>query len=82
MEDACHGHHQVGIIFGFGVGLFEEMRVEELVVETDNGSNVVVIRAVVHCGAHVGKWPNELRVAREDSSLKPPYGGPQMDGRR
>jgi hypothetical protein len=81
MEDACHNHHQVGIIVVFGVELIKEMRIEELVVEVDNGGNVVV-RAAVHRGAHVGKWPNRLRSTREDSSLKPPNGGPQMDGRR
>jgi hypothetical protein len=31
------------------------MRVEEIVVEVDNGCNVVVVRADVHRGAHVGK---------------------------
>jgi hypothetical protein len=30
------------------------MRVAELVVEVDNGGNVVVVRAAVHRGAHVG----------------------------
>jgi hypothetical protein len=48
------------------------MRVEELVVEVDNGHNVIVVRAVVHRDAHVDKWPNRLRAARKDSSLEPP----------
>jgi hypothetical protein len=43
MEDACHGHHLVSIIVGLGVRLvFEEIRVEELVVKTGNGRNIVV----------------------------------------
>jgi hypothetical protein len=56
MEDACHGHPQVRIIVGLGVRpVFEEMRVEELIAEAGNGGNV--------------KWPNRLRVGREDNSL-------------
>jgi hypothetical protein len=77
MEDACHGHHQVGIIVGVGVGLVEEVRLEELIVEVDNDRNVVIVRADVPRGAHIGKWPNRLRASMEDNSLKPPYGGRQ-----
>jgi hypothetical protein len=58
-----------------GVRLIKEVRVEELVVEVDNGHNVVLVRDVVPPGAHVGKWPNRLRAGSEDSSLKAPYGG-------
>jgi hypothetical protein len=45
IEDGGHGHHQVGIIVGDGVRLVEEVCVEELIVEIDNGRNVVVVRA-------------------------------------
>jgi hypothetical protein len=48
------------------------MHVEELVVEVDNGRNVVVVQVAVHRDAHVGKWPMRLRAAREDSLLEPP----------
>jgi hypothetical protein len=48
------------------------MRVEELVVEVDNSRNVAVVRATIHWGSHVGKWPNRLDAVREDSSLEPP----------
>jgi hypothetical protein len=40
------------------------VRVEELVVEVDNGRNVILVRAVVPRGAHVGKWPNRLLAGR------------------
>jgi hypothetical protein len=39
------------------------VRVEELIVEVDNGRNVVVVRAAVLRRAHVGKWPNRLCAA-------------------
>jgi hypothetical protein len=51
--------------------------VEELIVEVDNGRNVIIVRAVVLRRAHVGKWPNRLRAAWEDNSLNPPYCGRQ-----
>jgi hypothetical protein len=53
------------------------VRVEELIVEVANGCNVVVVRAAVPRRAHVGKWPNRLRAAWEDSSLNPPCCGRQ-----
>jgi hypothetical protein len=53
------------------------VRVEELVVEVDDGRNVVVVRAAVPQGTHVGKWPNRLRAAWEDNVLSQPYGGRQ-----
>jgi hypothetical protein len=56
------------------------VRVEELVVEVDNGRNVVVVQAVVPRGAHVGKWLNRLRVAWECSCLNPPCCGRQRAG--
>jgi hypothetical protein len=65
-----HSHHQVDIIVGLGVRpVFKEMRVEELVIEVGNGGNVIIIRAVVHRCAPVGKWPNKLRTGRDDRSL-------------
>jgi hypothetical protein len=53
------------------------VHVEEHVVEVHNGRNVVVVRAAVPRGAHVGKWPNRLRAAWEDKSLNPPCCGHQ-----
>jgi hypothetical protein len=53
------------------------VHVEELVVEVDNGRKVVVVQAAVPRSAHVGKWPNKLHAAWEDSSLNPPCGGRQ-----
>jgi hypothetical protein len=79
IEDGGHGQHQVGIIIRFCVTLDEEVCVEELIVEVDNGRNVVVL-VVVPRGAHVGKWPNRFRAAWEGSSLNPPCCGHQRVG--
>jgi hypothetical protein len=46
-EDGGHDHHQVGIIVRVGVRLVKEVCVEELVVEVNNGRNVVVVIRVV-----------------------------------
>jgi hypothetical protein len=51
------------------------VRVEELIIEVDNGRNVVLVRVAVPRGAHIGKWLNRLHAGREDSFLKAPYNG-------
>jgi hypothetical protein len=73
IEDGCTSHHQVGIIIRLRVRpVFEEMSIEELIVELDNGFNVVV-RPVGHRCSLVGKWPNMSRAGADAHSSKPPH---------